>query len=258
MDLDARQAAAVEIAEEAGALAHDYFGRRGELKVEQKGLQDLVSQADREVEALIRRRLTERFPEDAVLGEEAGGARDDRALWIIDPIDGTTNFLRGLPHWSVVLGFMAAGKAELCVMKAPVLAELYVARHGHGAFCNSARISVSQVAKLEEAVVAFGSNKKTPHGPYLKALESLLDRGAEYRRLASASMSLAAVASGKLEGYHEAKLAPWDAVAGMLLVREAGGRTNDYFANDGLKKGNTVMVANQALYETLAAAFECA
>ncbi|MBK7857274.1 MAG: inositol monophosphatase [Archangiaceae bacterium] len=258
MDLDVRFGAAIAIAEEAAQLALRHFENRGALTVEHKGLQDLVSAADREVEQLVRTRIAERFPEDALLGEEAGsgGAVSSRALWVIDPIDGTTNFLRGLPHWGVVLAFVADEVVEHGVIVAPVLRERYVARKGRGAFCNDRPLKVTGTAKLSEAVIGFGSNKKTPHQPYLAALDQLLAEGIEYRRLGCASMNLAAVASGKLDGFYEAKLSPWDALAGMLLVHEAGGRCNDYLADDGLLRGNSVLVGNRPLYDSLAAAFK--
>jgi myo-inositol-1(or 4)-monophosphatase len=257
MDLDARFSAAVAIAEEAAALALQHFERRSELQVELKGLQDHVTAADREVEGLIRRRIIEHFPEDGLLGEEqgAGGSSTSSALWVIDPIDGTTNFVRGLPHWGVCIAFWADEVVEHGVIVAPVLGEKYVARRGRGALCNGRALSVSKTARLSEAVIGFGSNKKTPHPPYLQALDRLLAEGIEYRRLGCASANLTAVASGKLDGFFEARLSPWDALAGMLMVREAGGRCNDYLADDGLLRGNAVMVANQALYDTLSAAF---
>ena len=257
MDLDARFTAAVAIAEEAATLALQHFERRSELKVELKGLQDHVTIADREVEALIRRRITEHFPEDGLLGEEqgAGGSTSSRALWVIDPIDGTTNFVRGLPHWGVCIAFCDDEVVEHGVIVAPVVRERYVARRGRGAFCNDRALSVSKTAKLSESVIGFGSNKKTPFEPYVESLSKLLAEGIEYRRLGCASANLTAVASGKLDGFFEAKLSPWDALAGMLMVRVAGGRCNDYLADDGLLRGNSVLVGNRPLYDALAAAF---
>ncbi len=257
MDLDARFHAALTIADEASALALQYFERRSELSVEHKGLQDHVTKADREVEALIRRRLLERFPEDAQLGEEqgGGGSNDTKALWVIDPIDGTTNFVRGLPHWAVCIAFCKDEEPEVSVISSPVLREKYVARRTRGALCNDRPLGVSKTPKLSEALIGFGSNKKSPHEPYVDVLGKLLAEGIEYRRIGCASMNLAAVASGKLDGFFEAKLSPWDVLPGLLLVKEAGGRVSDYLADDGLLKGNSVLASNVPLYDTLAAAF---
>ncbi|MBL8954719.1 MAG: inositol monophosphatase [Myxococcaceae bacterium] len=257
MDLDARFQAAVNIAEEAATLALQFFERRSELTVELKGLQDHVTKADREVEALIRKRLHERFPEDALLGEEqgGGGSNDTKALWVIDPIDGTTNFVRGLPHWGVCIAFCKDEEPELSVIINPVLREKYVARRARGAMCNDRPLAVSKTPKLSEAVLGMGSSKKSPHEPYVDVLGKLLAEGIEYRRIGCASMNLAAVASGKLDSFFEAKLSPWDALPGMLLVKEAGGRCNDYLEGDGLLKGNSVLATNGPLYDVLAAAF---
>ena len=146
--LDLRLLAACAIVREAGQLAHDYFLRRDTLEIEFKGKQDLVSVADRAVEDAIRAHLTRAFPDDDLIGEEGGYAADrggDR-VWVIDPIDGTGNFLRGVPYWSVALAYVVGGRTELAVTYDPVHDELFVARRGHGASRNSRRIHVSDRA----------------------------------------------------------------------------------------------------------------
>ena len=253
MDLAARLALAHSIADTAGALAVSFFEQRSSLQVEHKGLQDLVSKADRDVETLIRQRIGEAFPQDTILGEEHGGTPGE-SVWCIDPIDGTTNFLRGLPHWAISIGFVHQNVPQLGVIWGPTLAERFVAVRGKGATLNGKPIRVSPVEKLDEAVVAFGSSRKTGQAPYLAALGTLLSSGIEYRRLGSATHNLCQVACGRLEGYWEAKLSPWDAAAGLLIVTEAGGRTNDYFANDGMRQGNAVLATNAALYGALSQA----
>jgi myo-inositol-1(or 4)-monophosphatase len=253
MDLSARLAFAHALADQAGALAVSFFEQRSTLKVEHKGLQDLVSRADRDVESLIRGRINETFPQDTVLGEEAGGTVGE-SVWCIDPIDGTTNFLRGLPHWSISIGFVHRGVLELGLVWGPTLKERFVAQRGKGATLNGQPIHVSTTARLDEAVIAFGSSRKTGQGPYLAALGTLLASGIEYRRLGSATHNLCQVACGRLDGYYEGRLSPWDAVAGLLIVNEAGGRCNDYLANEGLKKGNAVLATNGLLYAPLSEA----
>lgn len=254
MDLDARSAFAQSLAEEAGALALQYFERRRELQVELKGPQDLVSAADREVESLIRRRVAERFPSDAVLGEEEGGTRAE-ALWVVDPIDGTTNFLRGLPHYCVSIAFVHQMRIELAVVSAPTLKETFAARVGHGATLNGAPIRVSPCERMDQALLAWGSSRRTPREAYLKALGQLLEEGAEYRRLGSAALNLCQVAAGRLDSFFEAQLSSWDTLAGLLLVREAGGCVNDFLANEGLTRGNAVLAAcTPVIYEALARA----
>lgn len=253
MDLTARLAFAHRLADEAGALALSFFNRRASLTIEYKGLQDLVSIADRDVETLIRTRIAEAFPSDVVMGEEHGGSVG-AALWCIDPIDGTTNFLHGLPHWAISIGFLVDGVCELALVDGPRLQERFAAQRGAGATLNGQPIRVSACDRLDQSLVAFGSSRRTAQGPYLAALGALLSAGAEYRRLGSAALNLCQVACGRVEGYYEAKLSPWDAIAGLLVVTEAGGRTNDYLANDGLTLGNAVLATNAALYQALSLA----
>lgn len=253
MDLQGRLALAHSIADSAGALAQSFFEQRESLAVEKKGLQDLVSRADRDVETLIRQRLTEAFPQDSILGEEHGGTPGE-SVWCIDPIDGTTNFLRGLPHWAVSIAFVHRNVAQLGVIWNPWLEERFVAVRGQGATLNGRPIRVSAVSRLDEAVIAFGSSRRTGQGPYLAALGSLLSSGIEYRRIGSATQALCCVACGRVDGYFEAKLSPWDAAAGLLIVEEAGGRSNDYFAGDALLKGNAVLASNGALHAALSQA----
>jgi myo-inositol-1(or 4)-monophosphatase len=251
MDLDSRWTFIQALADEAGAMALSYFERRAELTVDLKGPQDLVSAADRDVEALIRRRVAERFPTDAVLGEEEGGVSAE-AIWVVDPIDGTTNFLRGLPHYCVSIAFVHQQRIELGVITAPTLKETFAARAGHGATLNGSPIRASSCVRLDQSLLGWGSSRRTPQQPYLDALGQLLTAGAEYRRLGSAALNLCQVACGRLDSFVEAKLASWDALAGMLLVREAGGVTNDFLANDGLTRGNAVLAAcTPPLYEAL-------
>jgi myo-inositol-1(or 4)-monophosphatase len=253
VELDARLEWCLTVAAEAGALAQSYFERREQLVIEHKGPQDLVSAADRDVETLIRARFAERFPSDGMLGEEQGGATA-QSLWVVDPIDGTTNFLHGLPHWGISIAFVRDGVCELGVVHAPVLRETFVARRGGGATCNGKPISASACTEMNRAVIGFGSSKKHALDLYLRRLSNVLSQGTEYRRLGSAALNLASVACGRIEGYFEQHLSSWDALAGLLLVTEAGGRCRPFLEGEALTKGNVVLATNAALYETLAAA----
>ncbi|MFT3842715.1 MAG: inositol monophosphatase family protein [Myxococcaceae bacterium] len=251
MDLDSRWAFAQDLADETAALAQSWFERRSELAIEHKGPQDLVSAADRAVETLVRERVAAKFPGDKVLGEEQGGATGDN-LWVVDPIDGTTNFLRGLPHYCVAIAFVHGGKTELGIVNAPTSKEKFCARLGRGATMNGQPIRVAKTTRLEDALLGWGSHRRSPGGHVLAALDSLLAQGAEYRRLGSAAINLCQVACGRLDSFYESKLAPWDALAGMLLVREAGGVTNDFLANDGLTKHNMVLAAcSQEIFDAI-------
>ena len=225
--IEDRLAAAGEILREAGRTALDYFARRHELAVERKGRQDFVSRADREVEALIRARLAERFPGDAVIGEEQGGTDAER-VWITDPIDGTANFLRGIPYWSMTLAFVENGRPRIGLTYDPVHDELFTALAGGGAHLDGRRIRVSPASRPEEACVGLSYTFHTPVRDYLAVLEALLAAGFDHRRLGSAALSLAHVADGRLDAVFTLHTHSWDVLSGLLLVREAGGLASDF------------------------------
>ena len=181
-DLDLRLLAACAIVREAGKLAYDYFGKRAQLEIEHKGMQDLVSLADRAVEDLIRKRLSGAFPDDDLLGEEGGGAarRPGAGLWVIDPIDGTANFLRGMPYWSVTLAYVIDDRVEIGVTYDPVHDELFWARRGGGAYRNHAPIRVSGGTDPQQAVVGSTFTFKMKIETYIS-----IDRGDSARRVRS-------------------------------------------------------------------------
>ncbi len=226
-DIEARLAAGREILREAGRTALGFFARHRELAVERKGRQDFVSRADREVEALIRTRLAERFPGDAVIGEEQGGQLAER-VWVTDPIDGTANFLRGIPYWSTTLAFVEKGRPLIGLTYDPVHDELFVALAGGGAQLDGRHIRVSGACGPEEACVGLSFTFRTPVRDYLAALEGLLAAGFDHRRLGSAALSLAHVADGRLDAVFTLRTHSWDVLSGLLLVREAGGRTTAF------------------------------
>ena len=184
-DLAARAAFAQELARTAGALATRYFRREIEFEAECKGPQDWVSAADRAVEAHIRAALARAFPGDAMLGEESGGALGDR-LWVVDPIDGTLNFVHGVRYWCVSLAFVADGVREIGVIHDPSLDELFWARRGEGAWCGTQRLSVSACAALDRALVAAGYVPRHPLAAHLATRAALFAAGAAHAALDNA------------------------------------------------------------------------
>lgn len=224
-----RYVAAQRIARAAGALALDYFRNRAKLVVELKGPADFVSHADRDVENLIRRELATAFPDDAFLGEEtaAGFAGPATCCWIVDPIDGTHNFLRGVPYWNVAIGYVENGRTQVGVVFDPPADVLYHARRGGGAFASgadgTARLHVSSTQKLVGAYVVLGHHDRHPEDRYLDIRRRMMAAGTAMRNFGSAALQLAHVASGRYDGFVELELSAWDAVAGLLLVEEAGG-----------------------------------
>lgn len=253
--IERRWRLAEDIVREAGHLARAFFDNRATLVVEEKGPQDFVSRADQETEALIVSRLALECPADGVLGEE-GGLRGDgsHALWVLDPIDGTDNFLRGLPLWGVSLALVVEGRLELGLIYNPVTDEMFSGRRGFGAFCNGRRCRVSATADLRRACIGLGFSHAQGVDPYAAAVSSLLATGSEYRRLGSAAISLAYVADGRIEGFYNKRTKSWDVLGGLLLVQEAGGRSNDFLKNDGLHRAGPIFATAPQVWAPVAAA----
>lgn len=218
-------------AEEAGRLARRFFEDRETLLIEAKGPQDLVSAADREVEDLIRREIARDFPEDRVLGEEfgTGGAGHDDAGgdgvtgWVVDPIDGTQNFLRGIPQFVVSIAYRSGGEARVGVIHDPNAGETFWATAGSGAFRNGIAIHVTTAARLEEAVIGVGHSPRHAPEVFNRTITALIESGAQTRNYCCAAIQLAYVADGRLDATWDPYLLDWDVAAGMLIVREAGG-----------------------------------
>lgn len=243
---------AIEVARQAGTLARSFFAQRGALAVEKKGVQDLVSRADREVEELIKAALLARAPGSSVLGEEGGGGHDATGpLWVVDPIDGTLNFLRGIPHWCVSIALVQAGEVKAGVVYDPVADEVFAAHAGGGARLNGVPTRVSSGARFDEAVIAYGDSHRIPKDAPRAVVRALEDRHVELRKLGAGALGAVWVAAGRVDAFFELHLNPWDALAAWLVVREAGGRANDFLGDDGLSRGSPLLVSNPALYDEL-------
>ncbi|MDX6751299.1 inositol monophosphatase [Geminicoccaceae bacterium 1502E] len=226
-DLALRLAAASDVIRAAGRRAAALSGDREKLGVENKGLQDLVSVADKKAEALIRERLGALFPGDGFLGEEEGGEISER-MWVIDPIDGTANFVRGIPYWCSVIAYVVEGRTELALTYDAVHDQLFTARRGHGAFRDGRPIRASAVAGGEEACIGLSYTYKTPPAIYGELVSNLLAEKVDHRRLGSSALTLCHVADGRLDGLVCPSCSSWDVIAGLLTVEEAGGRATDY------------------------------
>ena len=252
-ELDARETALAEITREAAELARRLYLDPQSLGVKLKGKQDYITLADGEVERLIVRRLAERFPKDAVLGEEGGAQGTGDAVWIIDPIDGTANFAHRIPHFSISIGFLSGGAPQLGAIAAPMYGEVYRARRGRGAFCNDHPMKVCEPADINRAIIELGWSVRRPARAYAALLERVLASGATFLRAGSGALGLAYVADGRTHGYCELHINAWDVAAGLLLVQEAGGWTNDFFDGEALAKGNPVLACAPGLREALVA-----
>lgn len=249
----ARYASAQRVIREAGRLAMDMFRRREELVIEEKGLQDMVSIADRMVEDHIRGHILAVYPDDAVVGEERGGSADAaRFVWVIDPIDGTACFVNGMHAWCISIGIMQDGEPVIGVVFDPNADELFHACAGQGAWLHHTQLRVNRTASLTGGVLGVGFSHRVGNATFLPFLDRVLSGGGMFIRNGSGALMIAYVAAGRLIGYFEPHINSWDCLAGIVLVREAGGVTNAFLDNDGLQKGNPILVAGPELYELLA------
>ncbi len=199
------------------------------IPVERKARHDYVSDVDRACEQAIRNHILKHHRSHAILGEESGMSGDSEYVWIVDPLDGTSNYLRGIPHFAVSIALQIHGRIEHAVVYDPLREELFTASRGEGAFLNSQRIRVSGRKDLGGAVLGtafpFRSRRLLP--AYRGMFDALFDKVEDFRRAGTASLDLAYVACGRFDGYWELGLKPWDVAAGALLVQEAGGVVMD-------------------------------
>jgi myo-inositol-1(or 4)-monophosphatase len=258
MDMDDRELAkrfhfAKQLVREAGALAARYFSSIGSLTIEQKGPQDMVSEADRETEKFIRRQLREHFPGDAFLGEESGSDQLENApgIWVVDPIDGTQPFISGMPNWCVCIAFVVGSSIEIGCIFDPVYKELFSAQRGSGAHLNGRPIHCHPGQTIKDGVVSVGYSMRVQPSVVLHVLRQLLEGGGKFHRNGSAALSLCYVACGRLLGFIEPHLNSWDCLAALLIVSEAGGKHNDFLAGNGLLKGNYVIAGPAPIYDSL-------
>ena len=246
-------AAAIDVARMAGAHADACFARRDSLVVHDKGAQDYVSAADQQTEALIVEQLSRKFPDHAFFGEEGTKTKPvaGQPVWVIDPIDGTTNFLRGVPLWAISIALVLDNEPEVGVIFCPRQQELYAAARGLGATLDGGKISVSPTTSLARAQVGLGSSFRTAADGVIAVQSQLTRHGADVRRLGSACVHMAYVAAGRLDGYLELHLNSWDVAAGLVLLREAGALTNDYTRGEWLTQGNPFVCGAPSVFPEL-------
>lgn len=253
--LHQRHAHARRVIQQAGALALDFFGRRDELVVDSKGRHDVVTEADRAVEAFITEQLLSAFPQDRVLGEESGasGSGSDGPLWVIDPIDGTQEFARGTRNWCVVIALVDADGCASGLVFHPSADELFEAHRGGPALLNEQPIRASSATSLTQGVVSLEYSPRQPKSAILAALERLIDAGGTFVRGGSGALGIVHVACGRSLGFAEAHMQPWDCLAAMYVVTRAGGRCNDFIAEGSMDGGGRVIAAAPALFDQVSA-----
>jgi len=227
------------------------------IEVRAKGINNFVTEVDIAAEQEIIYHLQKAYPDHAILGEETGlnGDGDAPYRWIIDPLDGTTNFIRGIPHYAVSIACLHQGRLEHAVIVDPVRREEFTASRGRGAQLNGRRIRVSQLTSLEGALLGTGIPFKDHCddrlGPYTRSIELLAGQCAGIRRAGAASLDLAYVAAGRLDAFWEIGLAQWDIAAGALLVREAGGLVADMDASENYLDSGNIVCGNPRCFKAV-------
>ena len=245
----------VQAAMKAGRnLARD-FGEVQNLQVSLKGPGDYVSQADRKAEQIIYTELSRARPDFGFLMEESGEveAKDGQHRWLIDPLDGTTNFLHGIPVFAVSIALERQGQIVAGVIYNPAMDELYTAERGGGAFLNDRRLRVAARTKLVDTVIGTGIPHlgRGNHGRALIDLRHVMGEVSGIRRMGSAALDLAYVAAGRLDGFWEDALHPWDMAAGILLVREAGGFVSDRQGGQDMLETGGIVAGNEPIHRAL-------
>jgi myo-inositol-1(or 4)-monophosphatase len=236
------------------SLARD-FGEVQNLQVSLKGPGDYVSQADRKAEKIIFEELSRARPGYSFLMEESGTVEgtDDQHRWLVDPLDGTTNFLHGIPVFAVSIALERQGQLVAGVIFNPAMDELYTAERGQGAFLNDRRMRVSGRRKLEDTVIGTGVPHigRGHHPTYLQEMRAVMANVAGIRRMGSAALDLAYVAAGRMDGFWESGLSPWDIAAGTLMVREAGGFVTGPTGNHEVFAEETIVAGNEYVHSEL-------
>ncbi len=231
------------------------FGEVENLQVSRKGPADFVSAADLNAEKALREELSRARPDFGFLMEESGASegRDPRRRWVVDPLDGTTNFLHGLPHWAISIAVEENNAIIAALVYDPIKDELFTAERGQGCFLNDRRLRVSSRRNLADAIFATGIPFKglDGHEGFLAELEGVMAVSAGVRRWGTASLDLAYVAAGRYDGFWERGLHPWDFAAGILLVREAGGMVTELNGKDVRSDSPSILASNNALHSDL-------
>jgi len=247
------------LARQVGLEAVHYWNENGPqgLGTQTKGLQDFVTVADKAAEDTIRSELARMFPGDGFVGEETGGTPGSAGYWVVDPIDGTANYTRGLRHWGVSIAYVEDGKTQLGILHDSPTDRLYHARLGHGAFRNDQPIIVAPTTGPHAAMGILGASRRIPIENYLNQIKSLYDAGIEHRKIGSAAIGIVRVAEGVADFYYEGHLNCWDALAAVLIAEEAGGISHvppmDEFITNGGEVFCTTPALNNIVFDLLSA-----
>lgn len=246
---------AVRAARQAGTIILRAQDQIEHLKIIEKGRNDFVSQVDKSAEAAIIETIKKAYPHHSILGEESGliASSADDIVWIIDPLDGTTNFLRGFPHFCISIALKVQDKVQHGVIYDPIRDELFSASRGQGAQLNGKRLRVSNLEKIESAFLGTGFPYRdfSRLDPYLAFFKELIPRCAGLRRAGAAALDLAYVAAGRFDGFWEFGLCPWDVAAGGLMIQEAGGWVTTLSGQSDFLNGDSILAGSPKIYQQM-------
>ncbi|MEM0515559.1 inositol-1-monophosphatase [Pseudoalteromonas sp. YIC-827] len=246
---------AIRAARNAGKVILRACEDLSKVEATQKGTNDFVTSVDKEAEAVIRETILKAYPNHSIVGEELGqhDGSDADYLWVVDPLDGTTNFIKDIPHFAVSIALKVKGRIEQAVIYDPIRGELFTASRGQGAQLNSKRIRVSNAKDLSGTVLATGFPFKQKHhmDAYMEAFKALFVHTSDIRRAGSAALDMAYVAAGRVDGFFEIGLKPWDTAAGQLLVKEAGGLVMDFAGGANFDKSGNIVCGAPKLAQAL-------
>lgn len=244
---------ATEAAREAGKTIVRGFDRLDTVTVTEKKPHDLVTEIDKLAEEQIIAIIRKAYPHHAILGEESGASEGNDFCWVIDPLDGTTNFVHGIPHFSVSIALKQKNKYQVGVLYDPIRQEMFTAIAGEGAKLNDKRIRVRKNTKLDEALIGTGYPYRSMEHfkTYLKIFASIMPQARGLRRMGSAAIDLAYVAAGRFDAFFEFDLKPWDFGAGILLVQEAGGLVSDLLTAETFEDSGNILAATPEIHEQL-------
>ena len=253
--MNALQNVAVMAARRGGAILIRYLNKLDRIKVEKKGHNDFVSDVDRAAEDAVIEVILKHYPDHAILAEESGVRGESDTVWIIDPLDGTTNFLHGFPQFCVSVGVQVKGRMEAAAVYDPMRQELFAAARGDGATLDDRKIRVSGRTDLEHALIGTGFPFRQANmdmGPYLNMLGKVVRNTSGVRRPGAAALDLAYVAAGRLDAFWEIGLQPWDLAAGSLIIREAGGIISGIDGSEDYLDAGHVLCGTPKIYAGLA------
>jgi myo-inositol-1(or 4)-monophosphatase len=249
IDLQTRLDAAIRLATEAGAMALRLRPPPGAAAAKLKGVQDWLTEADGAVEAFLAGELAALFPEDGFQGEETGKTREAALRWVVDPIDGTSNYARGAARWCVSLGLVQDRTPVLGVLVAPALGEIFAARRGCGATLNGVRIAAAATTDAKRAMIEIGWSPRRPDSVFQAMVARTMAAGAMVRAGGSGAMGLADVAAGRIDAYIEAHINLWDVAAALVILAEAGAVVSPFMAGPGPEEGGRIVASAPGLAE---------